>query len=352
MLLSGAVLLSSGGLLSSAARRMRRDRPRRAFAGGVRLGALALALAGCASGAPGPGSGAGAGAVGTASAVAAASTAGTGGQVLKGLAAQSVSFVSTTEGFVLGTGPNAPRPSTVIARTTDRGAHWTVVSVLSVPVGDAMQPGQNAVWGIRFVSARHGFVYGRVLLETTDGGARWKSVPLPGGEPVQSLAVSDGQVLAFVARCGERNCPEPGSAGLYRRALSGGAWPKVASLPKAILTDDSVNLIAAQGKVAAVLDGTQVLVTGDGGLTVTRHPTPCSSPDYAGASNVAVLSDQALAVVCHGQGYTGNVAKTVCLSGDLGARWHPAGSPPAAGDPIEIAGTPGHLVVAGGLRGS
>ena len=36
-------------------------------------------------------------------------------------------------------------------------------------------------------------------------------------------------------------------------------------------------MIATQAGVAAVLDGSDVAVTGNGGMTITRHPTPCGT---------------------------------------------------------------------------
>ena len=78
------------------------------------------------------------------------------------------------------------------------GGSWTGLPAPPAPVG---VPGQaGVVWGIRFATPGHGFVFGDGLWETTDGGQRWSRVTAPFGS-VLSLAIVPGQVLALVARC-------------------------------------------------------------------------------------------------------------------------------------------------------
>ena len=101
--------------------------------------------------------------------------------------------------------------------------------------------------------------------------------------------------------------------------------------------------------MAAVLDGSSVLVTTDGGLTVTKHATPCPAAGnpFPLVTSVAVEAPHGLALLCTGQGYTGHTDKTVYVSGDLGATWKPAGHPASAGDGGTIAASaPGHLAIA------
>src|SRR5580658_5502066 len=137
------------------------------------------------------------------------------GPVPAGFAATSVTWVSPDEAFVLGTAPCAHAPCTVIARTLDRGASWTGVPAPAVPIGAPGQPG--AVWGIRFATPEHGFVFGDGLWETTDGGGRWARAVTPRGL-VLSLAIVPGQVLAIIVPCiPEGGCQHPGT--LARRAL-------------------------------------------------------------------------------------------------------------------------------------
>ena len=72
--------------------------------------------------------------------------------------------------------------------------------------------------------------------------------------------------------------------------------------------------------MAAVVDGASVLVTGNGGRTVTRPTTPCGAAgrSFPAATSVAVEGPYGLALLCTGQGYVSHTDKTVYVSGDLG----------------------------------
>ena len=85
------------------------------------------------------------------------------------------------------------------------------------------------MWGIRFATPEHGFVFGDTgLWETTDGGEQWTRDFVPAGS-ILSLAIVRQQVLAINALC------TPGSGCTYgtliRRPLSGGSWTGVAAAP-------------------------------------------------------------------------------------------------------------------------
>ena len=261
-----------------------------------------------------------------------------GGPVPGGFAAASVTFVSTQEAFVLGTAPCSHAPCTSIVRTLDRGASWRGLPAPVVPLGQSQGTGGPAVWGIRFADPAHGFVFGTGLWETTDGGEHWAAVTGPGASIV-SLEVIDGQVLALTVVCQPQNgCAQEGV--LMRRPLAGGSWYEVAQVANA-------HTIATQARVAAVLDGTNVLVTTDGGLTYGTHATPCTTQGVAYASSVAVTGTSGLALLCSGGAAAGSVQKTVYISNDLGAHWTKAGLPAMGGDPFGIAAaTPSQIVVA------
>jgi len=185
-------------------------------------------------------------------------------------------------------------------------------------------PGGAGVWGIRFATPEHGFVFGDGLWETTDSGQHWTSVAYPGGS-ILSLAAIDGQVLALTATCSTQGgCAQPGT--LLRRPLAGGAWTQVTQVPTSGITDPT-DMIATQAGVAAVLDGSDVAVTSNGGMTITRHPAPCGTAAMTRESSVAVIAPDGLALLCTGQGYTGHTVKTVYTSSNLGATWPTSGSP-------------------------
>ena len=83
-------------------------------------------------------------------------------------------------------------------RTRDRGVSWRGLPAPVVPLGEPGVTGP-AVWGIRFATPEHGFVFGNGLWVTTDGGEHWPVAADPGGAVV-SLAIIDRQVLAVTMR--------------------------------------------------------------------------------------------------------------------------------------------------------
>ena len=264
-----------------------------------------------------------------------------------------MTFVSPREAFVLGTAPCAVAPCTSIVRTFDRGASWRGVPAPLVQVGLPAASGA-AVWGIRFATPSHGFVFGTGLWVTTDGSGHWTRIPGPAGS-ILSLATIDGQVLALTARCTPTSgCARTGA--VVRRPIGGGRWSRVTSVSYAFAgLRDPTDLIATQARVAAMLDGSHVLVTKNGGLSAVRRATPCTGPGGGRdlAVSVAVTSANGLALLCSGQSFSGHNIKDVFVSGDDGRRWHRAGMPSSDGVLGTIgAAVPAQLTVATDSFGS
>ena len=69
-------------------------------------------------------------------------------------------------------------------------------------------------------------------------------------------------------------CGQPGT--LLRRPLAGGEWTQITEASTSGIIDPT-DMIATQAGVAAVLDGSDVAVTSNGGMTITRNPTPCGT---------------------------------------------------------------------------
>jgi hypothetical protein len=268
-----------------------------------------------------------------------ATTQPAGAPVPAGFRAASITFVSASECFVLGT---APSTGTALLRSLDRGQTWVR---LKAPVAPLAAPtGSSSVataWGTRFASPSHGFIFGRKLWETTDGGGHWTLDSAP-TDPILSLATIDGQVLALTVK--DTSQGDSGPATLLRRPLAGGSWHTIASVKTVDLTDPT-DLIATQAGTAAVLDGAHVLTTKDGGLTMVSRATP-ALPKYYIPSSVTATSANGLALLCVGQGSTGHTQKLVYVSSDGGAYWSKAGAPSALGDGGTLAGSGTTLVLA------
>ena len=117
---------------------------------------------------------------------------------IAGFEAASVTFVSSQDGWVLGTVGG----SLALARTQDGGTTWT--SVTPPPTGFYTGSGSTGVSGIRLANQQDGWAYGYDLFATQNGGASWTQVALPGlnsstgGTPIQDLETSDGSVDAVI----------------------------------------------------------------------------------------------------------------------------------------------------------
>ncbi len=254
------------------------------------------------------------------------------GPVPAHFAARSVTFVSPDEGFVLGTAPCVVHPCTSLVRTLNRGATWVG---LPAPLAKLGFPGDaNAVWGIRFANPSHGFIFGSSLWETTDGGENWVRDTRP-FNTIISLAIVQDQVIAVTEHCTPTGgCPQTGW--IVRRALAGGPWTTVTQIHPAF-PESPTDMIGTQAGVAAILNGTSVLVSRNGGFDWTSNSTPCTSISKGQPTSVAVIASGGLALLCTGQGFTGHTLKFTYLSLDNGAHWTAVGKPSAAGDGGTIA---------------
>ena len=97
-----------------------------------------------------------------------------------GLSPASVSFVSPTKGWLLGScGRDATCPGVGLATTDDRGQDWRAVNGPPVPFGEG---DVGSVRSIRFANDRDGYVFGGDLWVTHDGAATWQRVLLPGAD--------------------------------------------------------------------------------------------------------------------------------------------------------------------------
>ena len=120
---------------------------------------------------------------------------------IAGFAAASVTFVSSDDGWALGTVGGA----LALARTQDGGSTWTSVTPPPTHFSGQGVEASSGVSGIRFANTEDGWVYGPELWATQDGGSTWTEISLPGvaaGSPVWSLETSGGIVAAAVQATG------------------------------------------------------------------------------------------------------------------------------------------------------
>lgn len=131
-----------------------------------------------------------------------------GGPVPPGFVASSVTFVSSSHGWVLG---NSPCPSTPcvasLVRTTDGGHTWRGIPGPPTRLASSIYD-PTGVADVRFANDRDGFAFGPALWTTHDGGAHWRQLPdVAGVSPysVPSLTATPAGVYAVVQDGGHTN---------------------------------------------------------------------------------------------------------------------------------------------------
>jgi hypothetical protein len=249
---------------------------------------------------------------------------------LAGFKPQSSTFISPTEGFLIGPGSKGA----VVAKTLDGGRSWSPLATLPVD-------GNNV--GIRFAHGPNGYVFGRVYDVTSNGGLSWQTYTSPGY--IRDLETMNDQIWATVSACA--TCK---SVRLWHGTVADPTLQPVTavgSLPgneaTLVLSTDAVYLMVHDG---ATQQG-QLWWSRNGTSWVTRTD-PC---DGRVAATFAAWSINGLDAVC-GDG-TGHAASAVFASTNHGKTWNQMGHV-AVSDPEAIAaGSPTALIVSqGGDKGA
>lgn len=254
----------------------------------------------------------------------------TGGPVPPGFTAWSVTFVSPSEGWVLGTAPCSTPPCTSVLRTQDGAATWQ-----AVPAPRIQAPGGATGGIIRFADRADGWVaVGGQFQATHDGGATWNAVSIPG---MPSASVSDVETNGEVAYAWvEQTNTDAVAGGLYKAGVGSDSWSVVSSVPGGQGSEGRISLVGARGWVAVGLANVYATTDGD---TWHALPSPCPS-----GNQVALAAANATTVYasCTAGGSAGGsmVTRTVVVSHDGGQSFHPVSRPPQTGDLDGIAATP------------
>lgn len=249
-----------------------------------------------------------------------------------GFEADSASFVSAQDGYVLGARKCSLLPCpALLEKTANGGKTWakvTAPSVELVPPFTAKPAG--AVSTVRFENASDGYLFNPGLWQTTDGGKQWRKVSLPG--VVGALVVSDGEAFASVE-------PANGSANaarLYKSAVGSSSWTKVGSVAPG-------NVLTADGHSAWAGVAPDLWTTANSGKSWSRLSFRCPAGEPA-ASEVAAASPSDVAIACSDQGYPqpGDSVKEVFTSVNGGRSFRQVGArPSAAGEVSLLAMVPG-----------
>jgi hypothetical protein len=244
----------------------------------------------------------------------------------------SVSFVSASRGFVLGTLPCSHAPCTSVLTTGNGGASWSERAALPAPVPNpAASESPSGVSEIAFANPSDGWVFGPALWATINGGTTWHQEKL--GGPVLSLTTAGSYVYAAVGSCYETSNSCSPTVKLERSLAQQNAWHAVAG----ISGHGAQVLLASQGaSVWAALwpsfAGPASVWASASGTSWRRDPDPCydrsQGIDLAGlaAPKVNVLFE-----LCAGNPGAGQEAKSLRLSTDGGVTSHLVSNLPLGG---------------------
>jgi hypothetical protein len=244
----------------------------------------------------------------------------------------SASFQSPARGFVLGAvGCRHVRACQArLAATTDAGAHWRFTGAPDVRLFNAAGNTLTQASRVRevvFASRRTGWLYGRGLWATHDGGATWRRIFL-GGDIVPALG---GGVVAMAAGAGTAYAvvaPDPfhgKPAELYSSPAGQDAWARVGTMTGG----PSWAGLAVSGTAAWFGTSAGLCATADGERW-HQDPAPCPASDVDRLGSIAAASPSRVVFLCLGDGGMGQMGKDVLRSSDGGKTVRLAGQPRSA----------------------
>jgi photosystem II stability/assembly factor-like uncharacterized protein len=260
-----------------------------------------------------------------------------GGPVPTGFVPQSVTFVSPTEGWVLGTAPCPKGPCTSMVRTRDGGATWQGVPAPLVALGSGQQ-GAPGVANVRFADPLDGWVFGSQLWSTHDGGKTWQQVSLGSNTKAMSIqALEAGAGAAYALDLPGTSSSTSVTAQLYSTPVGTDAWTAVSntSVPNAeggtvVVQGHSAWLAVPTAGGSGVPGGAFLARTSSGWVS---RKLPCGQ--FTEVLAAATASD--LTAVCASGAGAGQQPKSAYLSSDGGVTWKAAGQAPLGGDTLGAA---------------
>lgn len=242
----------------------------------------------------------------------------------------SISFPSAGRGWALGTGPcNTKQRCLGLLETRNGGRTWSVR-----PLPASLLPPAAAAASrlqVRFADARNGWIYGSLdsdsadampaLWSTHDGGATWRSQPLPwAARTVYDLESSDGTVQLMA--------PTPtGDVAVMSSPVTRDAWHRTSALrlgepAGGAEPTGAFTLLGASGWL---VEGNDRGTTGSARLTdrgtwVRWSTPPCSTVGGSYAVPAAATTRDLVAICVIG-GYASPLPKAAPPGATLGSSW-------------------------------
>ena len=250
----------------------------------------------------------------------------------------SASFVSASDGFVLGATRCTTASCAALVATSDGGSRWHAVAappapLASPPLGGAVVAG-DAISRILF-SGTNGYSYGPGLWASTSASrpARWEQLHPRGA--VLDLAVDAGTLWVVVASCWTQDpdCAAP-TLRLEHAPVGTDAWQVVHGVGG--FSSAQLLFRGSDGWVAMwprrFPSPVSIWRTTDGGTSWSRLPDPCDRPAEAiDLAELASPGGSTLFELCAGNPGAGQEAKELLESTDGGASVRPVGDAPLGG---------------------
>jgi photosystem II stability/assembly factor-like uncharacterized protein len=231
-----------------------------------------------------------------------------------GFVAESVTFVSSQSGWVLGTDNCAQGPSCapVLLHTENAGQSWTVVAA----------PADDSIDQVRFADAEDGWLWGTPgdrdpdVWSTHDGGTHWSEQQFPALQA--GAAVFDVEASAGVVQAAFGTDPIQIQSSPVQRD----DWvPSPTTLPLGAGPVPRVQFVL-QGTTGWALEVDRTLVGGarlDNGGWVPWNP---ASLTCSGPVNLAAPDPSHLVAVCDEGAYGTDQVVSVSFSDDAGSTFH------------------------------
>ena len=256
----------------------------------------------------------------------------------------SVSFVSQSDGFVLGTAKSCATTSCAfIVTTTNNGATWQQMPPPPVPYVSRPHASttSSGISQIRFANIDNGWAFGPSLYATHNSGASWQKVQVPVPGKVVTLATAGGKVFAVVANCNPQT--NTCSSSLVTSSISSNSFTQVPGATNIAAsvqlwngfpitlyaTPNGVNGFVSLGYQGNYASGKPLLYATNGGGTWSRFPDPCAGTNLQIAS-LAMPNAATLDTLCSGQPAAGSTKKVLMQT--YHSQTRRLGNPPFSGD--------------------
>jgi hypothetical protein len=243
--------------------------------------------------------------------------------VPSGFAADSMTWLSPTAGWVLGAAPSGTKTSTDVVATGDGGKSWKLMGTIGAGIPQVGNTG-TGVTELRFATSKIGYAFAPLLYRTTNGGATFAAVAMPGGgKQVLALAASASEVYIVVSPCAWASGLCGGKPlGLWRTSVaSNGAWTPIAvSLPANDAADLSVHgtsvyVVDAQRNVTGKPD---MFYASTDGVHFATRPVPCDGFTDIALLQAVATSATGVDLLCDGNPGFGKAVKFAYRSTDTG----------------------------------